>query len=321
MTAAVSPASAAPSRPAGHGLRWWRELIYIVGFYVIYSMVRNTFGSAGASGLATRHAFGHALDVIHVEERLRLFVEPTWQRWYLDLPGHGLIRLWNVYYGTAHFVVTIAALVVLFRRDPDRYPTWRNTLAFMTLCALVGFASFTLMPPRLLGDTGQYGACHHRQANCHGYRFVDTLEVHGGLWSFDSGGMAKVSNQYAAMPSLHTGWSAWCAFVLWPMLRRRKTKALILIYPVLTVFCILITANHYWLDAVGGLVVFAVGYLGGAQMARWSKARRQRRDRRSSPTDPAHGRPVKRGGGEQQLVAARPDGEAQFGLLSTGLHP
>lgn len=277
MTAAVSPAPMEPAVRSRNGLRWWRELIYVVGFYVIYSVVRNTFGSAGVSGLASRHAYGHAVDVIHSERWLHLFVEPAWQRWYLDLPHHGFIRFWNVYYGTAHFVVTIVVLIVLFRREPERYPTWRNTLAIMTFCALVGFASFTLMPPRLLGDTGRYGACQHQQANCHGYRFVDTLEVYGGLWSFDSGGMATVSNQYAAMPSLHTGWSTWCAFVLIPMTRRRWLRALIALYPAITVFCIMVTANHYWLDAAGGLVVFAIGYLAGAPLARFLDRSRARR--------------------------------------------
>ena len=196
----------------------------------------------------------------------------------LDLPGRGGIRFWNIYYGTAHFLVTIIALVIMFRRQPDRYPVWRNTLAVMTALALIGFASFTLMPPRLLGDTSLYGACHGQQVeDCHGYDLQDTLEKYGGLWSFDSGAMAKVSNQYAAMPSLHTGWSTWCALVFIPMLRRRWAKVLMALYPAATVFCILVTGNHYWLDAVGGLVVLGGGYAIGSAIAhaveRWNEGR------------------------------------------------
>ncbi len=260
------------------GLHFWRECLYVIGFYLLYSVVRNTFGSAGTAGQSVGNAFGHAVDVIDIEKAMHLWVEPGLQRWYLDLPSHGFIRLWNIYYGTAHFVVTIVAMVLLFRRDPARYPVWRNTLAVMTAAALIGFASFSLMPPRLLGDsTTQYGACYGRGEHCHGYDFVDTLDRYGGLWSFDSGAVANVSNQYAAMPSLHTGWSTWCAFVLLPMTRRRWLKVLIALYPVATVFCIMVTANHYWLDAVGGLVVFGVGYLLGSRLAGILEQARDRR--------------------------------------------
>ena len=53
-----------------------------------------------------------------------------------------------------------------------------------------------------------------RRVDCHGYGVVDTIDVWGGLWKFGEGGMAAISNQYAAMPSLHIGWSTWCA-VAW----------------------------------------------------------------------------------------------------------
>jgi PAP2 superfamily len=275
---AASPDPVGPRTYSGRKLRWWRELVYIGAFYLVYSVVRNTFGSAGGVGReAVAIAYGHAKDVIRVQDWLHLWFEPALQRWYLDLPGRGGIRFWNIYYGTAHFIVTIVALVLLFRRQPDRYSAWRNTLAVMTALALIGFASFSLMPPRLLDDTSQYGACHEQVPNCHGYHLVDTLEAYGGLWSFDSGAMAKVSNQYAAMPSLHTGWSTWCALVIIPMLRRRWAKVLMALYPVATVFCIMVTGNHYWLDAAGGLVVLGLGWIIGAQLAaaieRWHERR------------------------------------------------
>jgi hypothetical protein len=255
-------------------LRWWKELLYVIVFYVLYSAVRNTFGSAGGVGPeAMNVALDHARDIIRVQDAIGLWFEPELQRWYLDLPARGGIRLWNIYYGTAHFIVPVVALVALYRTDPRRYPTWRNTLAAMTAVALIGYASYALMPPRLLDDSSTYGACRNRAENCNGYGMVDTLSEYGGLWSFDDEGMADVSNQYAAMPSMHTGWSTWCAFVLVPMLRRRWAKVLMALYPAATVFCIMITANHFWLDAVGGWVAMAVGWFLGSQLAAW-RARR-----------------------------------------------
>lgn len=258
-------------------LRWWREVLYTVGIYGVYSTVRNQFGSNGGPlGQSNRIAYQHALDVIQVQDAVGLYVERTLQRWYLDLPADGFIGFWNVFYGTAHFIVTAFALVWLYRRDQLRYPTWRNTLAFTTLFALIGFASFSLMPPRLLDSSSEFGPPAALNAE-RDFGFEDTLARYDTFWSFDSEALKDVSNQYAAMPSLHVGWSTWAALVLIPMVRRRWLKALIALHPVATVFCILVTANHYWLDALGGLAILGGGYLAGRALAGWW-------DRRVAPT-------------------------------------
>jgi hypothetical protein len=222
------------------GLRWWREVLYIIAFYIVYSVVRNLQGSASVS---KAHALSHARSLIDVERWLHIFNERSVQKAFLDY--HGFIEFWNLFYGTFHFFVTIGALLWLFRRFPERYPRWRNALACTTAVALVGFALYPLLPPRLLPAS---------------FRFVDTLHVYGSLWSFDSGAMHKVSNQYAAMPSLHFGWSAWCALVFISTVPRTWMKVLIAFYPLATTFSIVVTANHYWLDAVGGAVALSIGY-------------------------------------------------------------
>ncbi len=260
-----------PEADARAGLRWWKELAFGIAVYVVYSIVRNRFGSAGGD---PGPAFEHARWVIDLEQTLRLYVEPTVQRWYLDLPGEGLIRAWNVYYGLAHFLVTFVALVWLFRKDPTRYPLWRNTLALTTCLAVVGFAAYSLMPPRLLDDPGEYGACQIyapeaaaaappgalSAPGCDRYGYVDTVARYGGWVSFGSDGMKEVSNQYAAMPSMHIGWSTWSALVLVPLLRRRWAKVLAGAYPLITLACIVLTANHYWIDGVGGLLCLGAGF-------------------------------------------------------------
>jgi hypothetical protein len=267
MTDVASEPAAASARS---GLRWWKEVAFGVAVYAIYSVVRNRFGSAGGD---PGPAFEHARSIIDLQESLHLYFEADLQQWYLDLPAQGLIRGWNVFYGLAHFVVTFGALVWLFRRDPERYPLWRNTLALTTCVAVVGFAAYSLMPPRLLDDPGEFGACQlyapkaaaadgarAGEGACDEYGYVDTVERYGGWISFGNEGYKDVSNQYAAMPSMHIGWSTWVALVLAPLARRRWTKALAVLYPMLTLFCIVVTANHYWIDGVGGLVCLAAGY-------------------------------------------------------------
>lgn len=236
-----------PHRAWRGRLRWWREVVYILAFYLIYSFVRNTQGSAAVSAA---HAMGNALDIIRWEEMLGIYWEQSIQQAFL---GNRLfIGFWNVFYGSFHFVVTAGALILLFRRFPDRYRRWRNTLAFTTALALIGFATYPLMPPRLLPAS---------------YGYVDTLRTYGALWSFDSGAMNKISNQYAAMPSLHFAWSTWSALVLIPAVRTRWAKALAATYPLMTLFAIVVTANHFILDAAGGALVLAVGALIGFPLA------------------------------------------------------
>jgi hypothetical protein len=238
------PVAAAPRRR----LRWWKEALFVIFFYAGYTVVRDIRGSKPVSKL---QAFHNADRLIGVERFLGIFQEQRIQRWFLA--DHRLLSFMNVFYGTAHFAVTIVALLWLFRRQPDRYPLWRNTLAITTALALLGFAFFPLMPPRLLPDK---------------FHFVDTLKSIGGLWSFESGAVTKVSNQYAAMPSLHFAWSTWCALVFAPAIRPRWGKALVFAYPLVTLFCIVVTANHYILDAAGGALVLGVGFALGVALTR-----------------------------------------------------
>lgn len=231
--------------PPRTSLRWWREVIYILAFYFLYSFVRNLQGTIGKARRNADH-------VISLEKALGLYQEHGVQHWFGLHPGadfphlhwHTFIQFWNVFYGTAHFIVTIVAIIWLFKAHPERYPLWRNTLAITTALALVGFTFFPLMPPRLVGAG-----------------FVDTLDKIGGLWSFESGPVHSVSNQYAAMPSLHFAWSSWCAFVFLPSLKRPWARALAISYPFMTLFAIVVTANHYILDAVGGATVLAISFL------------------------------------------------------------
>ncbi len=62
-----------------------------------------------------------------------------------------------------------------------------------------------------------------------------------------------------------------------PIVRHTWSKVLVALYPVATLFCILVTGNHYWVDAVAGLLFLAVGYLLGSMLAkatsRWSDRR------------------------------------------------
>jgi membrane-associated phospholipid phosphatase len=270
--------------PREHRVHWWKEALIVSVFYALYSWTRNQFGSnkIAADGIPDQ-AFTNAERIIQLERWLGVFHEESIQD--LFLPYRHFIQLWNTYYGTAHFFVTIAVFVLLYVKRRDVFPQWRNTLAAMTALAIVGFAWFPLMPPRLLDEPCPAQVEYEYGGACiptglrgdDGFGFVDTLSEYGGPWSFDSETVASISNQYAAMPSLHIGWATWCAIAVWPLVRRRWVKILVLLYPAVTLFCIVVTANHYVLDGVGGLVVFGVGALIGWGLHRWNQDRLDRR--------------------------------------------
>ena len=117
------------------------------------------------------------------------------------------------------------------------------------------------MPPRCSTSRARSSAGRASRATCARtaatFGFVDTLEGYGGPWSFDSEAI-DLSNQYAAMPSLHIGWSTWCAVAVWPLLRRRWSGGHAAV-PDATLFCIIVTGNHFWIDGVGGLLAFGFG--------------------------------------------------------------
>lgn len=222
----------------GHVLYWWAEIAAILLFYLVYSAVRN------ADAAHPETAFQHARDLISLQRSLGLYHEQAINEWALHF--RPLVIASNYFYGSLHFVVTIGVGIYLFRSWRNDYPRWRNTLAVATAIALIGFRFWPLMPPRLL--PAHYG-------------YVDTLAKYPTIWTFNSGAMKNISNQFAAMPSVHCCWALWCACALVPRVKRTWVKVLAACYPAMTVSVIVITANHYILDAVGGFAIFGIGYV------------------------------------------------------------
>ncbi len=222
----------------GHVIYWWVEILAVLAFYLVYSAIRNANKGDPAQ------AFDNAKRVILWERWTGLWHEHLFHHWAVA-HSRTLVISMNYVYGSLHFIVTVGVGVYLFTRWRDDYPKWRNTLAIATGIALIGFITFPLMPPRLLP--------HH-------YGFIDTLAKDPAFWSFNSGAISRISNQYAAMPSVHCCWALWCACALVPRVKHLWAKVLAALYPCLTVTAIVLTANHYFLDAIGGFAVLGIGY-------------------------------------------------------------
>ncbi len=262
------PTGTVPIRPVKRS-HWWREVLLIAAFYGLYSLVRDLRGDKPVS---IAQALTNAHRVIRFERWFGIFHEQAVQHWFLH--DRELLKFCDDFYGTAHFIAAIGILILLFFRFPEHYRLWRNTLAFTTGLALIGFYFFPLMPPRLLPAS---------------YHFVDTLKTVGGLWNFSSGPVNDVSNQYAAMPSLHTAWSTWCALVVITLVRPWWAKGLALLYPIFTVFCIVVTANHYFSDAIVGVLLVVVSYYLARAVTQKLDQVAVRREARAAPPEQTEG--------------------------------
>ncbi len=268
----IDTPTSTPRRP-----RWWLEIVLMLVLYAVYTAIRNQFGSDLGEG-ARQAAIDNADIIIGIERSMRLFGEHGIQQVFIG--ADWFIIFWNFFYGFLHFAATIGAMVYLLVAHPVRYLRWRSILTATTVLALIGFATFPLMPPRLLNECeSPYGACNLK------YDFVDTLIDPGGFWSFDSGTMQEISNQYAAMPSLHIAWATWVTLALYPVVRRRWMRGVAVAYPFLTLFAIVVTGNHYWIDALGGLLILAVGYVIGRRIEPWLPGIPATLDEGASPTD------------------------------------
>ena len=226
---ALLPERARAIRPP----KWWQEVLFILVVYELYSLVRNAVPSH------TIGAFHRATSILSLERTLHIDWEHSLNQ---VVANHAwLAYISDYYYATLHFVVTIGVLVWLYVRHPLRYRSIRSVLIATNLTALLGFWFISLAPPRMLPG------------------FVDTLVTFHTWGSIASGSIAKESNQFAAMPSLHVAWALWCAIALFTLAERRWVRMLGLLYPACTVFVVLGTANHFILDAVGGVLTLGVG--------------------------------------------------------------
>lgn len=213
--------------------RWWRELALLGVVYFLYSVVRNAAPSQVANAVENAH------EILDLERLLGFDIEHRLNNLVASLQVIAVPA--NYFYATLHFLVTLTVLLWLYVARPRYYRRARSVLVGMTVLALVGYWLYPLAPPRLMPDEG----------------FVDTVHAFG-LWGLaPSKIVASASNQYAAMPSMHVGWALWAGAALVLYAKRPHIRLLGIAYPVLTLLVVVVTANHYVLDAVGALVAFA----------------------------------------------------------------
>jgi membrane-associated phospholipid phosphatase len=213
-----------------------RQIAILVGVDIGYELVRGIADSQRSVAIV------HGQQVIDFERSTHTFFEPSLQS--VFLPAHWLIDLANQMYLNAQFSIALGFLVWLYLFRNESYYFVRNMFVVSMGLALVGYTLYPTAPPRMFAH----------------YGFVDTITDFSGV-NHDSA-LAKIFiNPYAAVPSMH------CAFAMMiggtgvMVCRRWWSRAFWATWPLLISWVVIVTANHYWVDAALGWMVAVVSAL------------------------------------------------------------
>ncbi len=209
------------------------QIAIVVGGIELYELARHWIEPDWPAANANAHR------VVSWERFMHLAWEQSLQQVFLEVPE--LVKAMNIFYFVGHFVLTSVFFFWLYHTNREGYRIWRNGFLVATAVALIIHWRFPTAPPRLIGG------------------YVDTLRY---LSNIDIGSptSSSFSNPVAAVPSLHAGWALGVGIGLVKFARPRFWRLVGVLYPAAVLLTIVVTGNHYVLDALIGYVVMAVGF-------------------------------------------------------------
>ena len=230
----------APVRNRRLSLAWPRlpaaaEVAIVAAGYAGYALVRLAVRASHPAAVA------HAAGLWRAERWLHVDIEPSLN--HLAAARPVLAETAGYYYGLAHFIITPLVLAWLWLRRPAAFGPLRSALVLATTAANVVFWTWPAAPPRFAVPG-----------------MTDILARYRILGAGSPHGPDSLVNLYAAMPSLHVAWAAWCAAAIVTATRGRW-RHLAWLYPAATTLVVLATANHFLADAAAGLAVTVLGLL------------------------------------------------------------
>lgn len=227
-----------------------REVLFLVAAALLYSLVRGLVADQALD--AARRAW----QIVRLEQVLGIFWEPALQS--AVLPYKLLVDLANWVYIWWHWPAISLVMFWLFVRHRESYPLYRNTLLLSGAIGLLIFALFPVAPPRLMPDLG----------------LVDTITRHSQSYRLFQ--PPSLTNQYAAVPSFHFGWNVLMAIALVRQGASWLPRALGLLAPPAMLLSIVLTGNHFIVDAVAGGALVLGTLLLVLGRDRWRAPRRPR---------------------------------------------
>jgi hypothetical protein len=228
----------------------WRDWLYLVANVVLVAAVELTDDFAHALVPRTNDpslGMANALHVANFEAAHDLWIEPAIQSFFARTHTYlGVTIDWSIVtkvvdalYGQGHVFFTLGFAIWVFLRRRALFSFLRNIFLLTNTFAVLLYESFPLAPPRLASGLRYDG---------HPYHFLDA--VFGG-----ANGLKIGFNQYAAMPSVHVAWALIVGLTMAWVTKPVLLRLLALCYPVIMIMVVIITGNHYILDALGAVGV------------------------------------------------------------------
>ncbi|GAA1543107.1 phosphatase PAP2 family protein [Dactylosporangium maewongense] len=252
----------------------------VVGLLVLLVVFTHLHAAAGTDAAA---ATSNAVALQSIERGLHLDVERGANHW---LAGHLLLSHVAVYFYRLYYVAIAGVLLWVYLRHAAVYRHVRRTMVAMLLLILPVYWAVPLSPPRFALPG-----------------VVDVVALYD-LFGDASTDTTNGQNHYSAMPSLHVGWSLWCAYAAWTALRPARPRVALLpwLFPLLMAATVLTTGNHYVLDIAGSVVLLLAAV---AAALLWRRLAASRGGRPAAPDGGAP--PAAPGGGVRPVT---PDGGA-----------
>ena len=223
---------------------WGDALLQLVLFAAAYYAYRIVRGFVDGQA---RVAFSNARDIISAERELNLFFEQDVQEWALA-NARWIVDGANWMYVNSHFVLTVGFLIWLYLARNEAYYFVRNMFMVAMGLALVGYVVFPTAPPRFMPEWG----------------FQDTVTEWVGLQAAHNAN--ALYNPFAAVPSMHVAFALMIAVPAVLVIRNVAIRAFFAVYPLLVTITVVVTGNHWWLDAFLGALVAAVSALGARSL-------------------------------------------------------
>ena len=212
------------------------EISLYIGAYFVYVFTRGLVHSdTRAVGLVNGEK------IVSLQRDLRFLWEPGWQSWALENVEALVITMNWVYIITYWPVILVAALILFVRKRQD-YNFYRSVVFINLAGALVTFMVFPVASPFAIPSV----------------ELIDSIQEFGPK-SYGSEGMASYYNISAAMPSLHFSWTVIVGVLFWRSFPGGY-RFIGLAYPFLTFFAIVLTGNHFILDAIAGGVLAGLSF-------------------------------------------------------------
>jgi hypothetical protein len=224
------------------GLDALRQVALFVGAYVLYQVVRGL-----VNGNDVARASWNATKIIDLERTLHVFVEPSIERWALNV--HPLMDFATWFYLNGNLAITGGALLWIYLRRNDSFYFLRNSFMIAMLIALVGYSVYPTAPPRLMPEWG----------------FTDIVQQVTGVTA-EHGSAKAFLNLYAAVPSMHVCFALLTGVSMVKLSGPRIVRALWAFYPLFVAFVVISTANHYLTDAFLGAATAGIAALAAKQL-------------------------------------------------------